>query len=113
MTLLLYQNLLHHVLQMLRRVRFVLPLMTLPLRQNHGHQTVLKQVQNYVVKNHHQKMGQIQGTTVTEMVMIMGMEKIGQTEMETTTRQKKVEDWYHHLDRLAANLLLYSTVDIV
>jgi hypothetical protein len=71
---------------MLKETRFVRQLMTLLLCQNHRHQTVLKQVQNYVVRNHHLKTGQIQGATAMEMAMIMAtvmeMEEMGQTEME-------------------------------
>ena len=62
---------------------FVLQLMKLLLCQNLLHQTVLKQGQKYVVKNHHQKRYfQIQMMVPMVTVMIMGMEKMGQARME-------------------------------
>jgi hypothetical protein len=71
---------------------FVLQLMKLLLCQNLRHQTVLKQVQNYVVRNHRLKTGQIQVTMATTMLMEMvtGMEteKMVQMVKETTMKAK-------------------------
>ena len=68
---------------------------TTRLSQYH-HQNVLKQVQNYVVKNHHQKMNlQIQITMPTMgtgmvMLAVMGMERTARMEMGTTAKVVKI-----------------------
>jgi hypothetical protein len=85
MTLPLYQNLLHHVLRMLRRVRFVLQPMKLLLCQDHRRQIALKRAQKYVAKNHQKshhlvQMGMGMGTVMEMKTEVE--EKMGQTGME-------------------------------